>query len=64
MQAMTGCHEKTCEILTDLINHGYGHLECKIESLSNGSVRVLVLSGKQYVFFIKKKFDFDKEKLL
>jgi len=58
MEALTGYHELTAQLQSDLIDHGYGELTFRVSSLKDNTVKVEVLCGKSYVFFIKKNLKF------
>jgi len=55
---LTGYHEKAVELATDLVAHGYGELTIRVSSLKDEKVKVEVLCGKSFVFFVKKKIPF------
>jgi len=53
---LTGYHEKAIELATDLVNHGFGELKIKVETLKDGhKTKVVVECGKTFVFFVKKE---------
>ena len=60
----TGYHESLFLNAQDLIEHGYGELTLRVSSLKDNTVKVEVLCGKSYVYFIKKNIQFDPDKLL
>lgn len=51
----TGFQLKSLELQKELVNHGYGDLVFRVESLKDERVKVTILCGKHYVFFIEKK---------
>ena len=55
----TDYHSLTEQLQDDLITHGYGELTFRVSSLKDNTVKVEVLCGKSYVFFIKKQIQFD-----
>lgn len=59
METPTGYHELACHLQSELVNHGWGELTFRVSSLKDNTVKVEVLCGKSYVFFIKKQIDFD-----
>ena len=54
MTTLTGYHQKAVELSQDLVAHGYGELTLRVTSLKDNKVKVEVLCGKSFVFFIKK----------
>ena len=58
MESGTGYHELTANLQADLVNHGYGELTFRVTSLKDNTVKVEVLCGKSYIFFIKKQIKF------
>lgn len=53
-----------CEQLQgDLVNHGWGEMTFKVSSLKDNTVKVEIICGKSYIFFIKKQIEFDKNLL-
>ena len=56
----TGYSELTASLQSDLINHGYGELTFRVSSLKDNTVKVEILCGKSYVFFIKKNIQFNE----
>lgn len=62
-EALTGYHEKFEEMAADLIKHGWGELTFRATSLKDNTVKVEILCGKSFVFFIKKEVRFDKDLL-
>ena len=63
MEAMTGYHEKIVELSSQLVDHGWGELYIKVESLKDNGVKVQIRSGKHYVFFIKKNIRIDEKQI-
>jgi hypothetical protein len=59
-QTLTGYHEMAVKLSSDLVNHGWGEMVFRVSSLKDNTVKVEVLCGKSYVFFIKKSI-FNKE---
>ncbi len=55
----TGYHEVCNSLQNDLVNHGWGELTFKVSSLKDNTVKVEVLCGKSYIFFIKKQIQFN-----
>ena len=53
---MTGYHEKACEILTELVNHGFGDIHCRIDTLKSGDTRIKIEAGKEFIFFVKRDY--------
>ena len=64
MEAPTGYHAKLIELGNELVMHGWGAFTCNIVSLKDNTVKVEILCGKSYVFFIKKQLFIDESKLL
>lgn len=64
MQAHTGYHLVSEEIQKQLIDHGWGEMTFKVESLKDDSVKITICSGKSWVFFIKKQIKFDNDNIL
>lgn len=64
MQALTGYHDLACQLQSDLVNHGWGELTFRVSSLKDNTVKVEILCGKSYVYFIEKKIQFDPEHIL
>lgn len=60
MEALTGYHELASQLQLDLINHGYGELTFRVTSLKDNTVKVELLCGRSYVFFIKKQIKFNE----
>ena len=61
---LTGYHDKFEELAKELVNHGWGELVFRATSLKDNTVKVEILCGKSFVFFIKKEVRFDRENLL
>lgn len=55
----TGYHEIALVLQSELVNHGWGELTFRVSSLKDNTVKVEVLCGKSYIFFIKKQIQFD-----
>ena len=60
---LTGYHDKLVEVTREIVNHGWGEAVIKITSYKDGQTEVKIYAGKTWIFFIKKQFDFDKEKI-
>lgn len=54
MQTLTGPHDRINSLVDDLVNHGWGELTIKVQSLKDATIRVDIFCGRQYVSFIKK----------
>ncbi len=54
MQTLTGYHLKATELASDLVDHGYGEMTIRVSSLKDEKVKIEIVCGKSYVFFIKK----------
>lgn len=61
---LTGYHELASQLQSDLVNHGWGELTFRVSSLKDNTVKVEILSGKSYVFFIEKKIQFNTNNIL
>ena len=46
------------QLQRDLVNHGYGEMIFRVTSMKDETVRVDILCGKSYVFFLKKEIRF------
>ncbi len=64
MEAPTGYHELASKLQSDLVNHGWGELVFRVTSLKDNSVKIELLCGKSYVFFVKKSMKFNSDTLL
>ena len=64
MLTPTGYHDCAMQLQSDLVNHGWGEMTFRVTSLNDNSVKVEILCGKSYIFFIKKNIDFDPNKIL
>lgn len=53
---LTGYHEKAVELSNELVGHGYGEMTIKVTSMKDNKVKIEVLCGKSFVFFVKKGF--------
>lgn len=60
----TDYHKKVLDITADIINHGYGKVEIDIVSMKDNTVKVTIIAGRSWVFFIKKDISIDKLSLL
>ncbi len=60
MEGLTSYHAKLIEIASELVNHGYGQCTIDVCSMKDESVRIIIMAGKHYVFFIKKEIVLDK----
>lgn len=58
MTQLTGYHAKTQEMAQELVDHGYGELTIRVSSLKDDKVKVEVLCGKSFVFFVKKTISY------
>ena len=54
----TGYHELSMNLQSELVDHGWGELTFRVSSMKDNTVKVEVLCGKSYVFFIKKEINF------
>ena len=53
--APTGYHLQVVEIMKELVDHGYGEFTFKVNSgFKDDKTRVDILSGKNYIFFVKR----------
>jgi hypothetical protein len=54
--SLTGYHLKAQELATELVNHGFGELTIKVETLKDGSKsKVMISCGKSFVYFVKRE---------
>jgi hypothetical protein len=60
---LTGYHDKLVEITSDIVNHGWGEAVIRISSFKDNQTEIKILAGKTWIFFVKKQFDFDKDKI-
>ncbi len=63
MEQPTGYHEISAQLQTELVNHGWGEMTFRVSSLKDNTVKVEVLCGKSYIFFIKKQIEFNNDLL-
>jgi hypothetical protein len=55
---LTGYHQKALELSSELVAHGYGELTVRVTSLKDDKVKIEVLCGKSFVYFVKKNIPF------
>lgn len=60
MEALTSYQLKANEVLSELANHGWGTMVVKVESQKDTHVKIVIESGKSFVFFIRKDYLGDK----
>jgi hypothetical protein len=58
---MTDYHQKVGDLLIDLIEHGYGEIKIIAETNREGIIKLVLVFGKSYVYFIKKDLKLDRE---
>lgn len=63
MQALTGYHELSYTLQSELVNHGWGELTFKVSSLKDGKVKIEILCGKSYVFILQRNINFEDKEL-
>ncbi len=59
MIAPTSYHEVINQLSNEIVNHGWGEMTFRVSSLKDNTVKVEVLCGKSYIFFIKKQIQFN-----
>jgi len=64
MVASTIYQPLVLSVMQDIVNHGWGELVFKVESLKDNKVKVVVLAGKSYVYIIKKTIDFSGDDII
>lgn len=64
MSELTGYHARMADLMTDLIQHGWGEINFKVQSQRDDTVKIIVSCGKSYTFVIKKYINFNKDDLL
>lgn len=60
---LTGYHDKLIDLTRDIVNHGWGEVTIKAASYKDGQTEIRIYAGKTWLFFVKKKFNFDKNKI-
>jgi len=63
MEQPTGYHQKLIELSSALVDHGWGECSIRVESGNDKKVKILIRSGKQFVFFIKKDIRIDEKEI-
>lgn len=53
---LTGYHQKTDELIYDLVMHGGGELKFEVLPLKDNTVKIVVTCGRSYAYFIKKDY--------
>jgi hypothetical protein len=61
--SLTGYHDKLIEVTREIVDHGWGEATIRISSFKDNQTEIKIHSGKTWIFFVKKQFDFDKDKI-
>ena len=55
----TGYYLQAGKLIANMVEHGWGEMTVRVESLKDGTVKVVLVCGLSHVHFIKKNtFEF------
>jgi len=64
METLTSYQDVACQLMSDLIDHGWGEMVFRVDSLKDNKVAVKIVCGKQYMFFVRKEIKINSENYL
>ena len=61
MEESTGYHLLASKLMRDIVNHGWGEMTFRVNSLKDRNVRIEIVCGLSHHFFVKKEIFYEKD---